>query len=155
MTVGAPPSLFFQGKLFGSSNPFDWMELISLQGKTNFFEKRVTWDRQKKTTGRGEDFPSPFGGTAIFVGYITSVCHLVFLLVLFFFHVVSLWGRWWQIACNFFLDLQICRWCTSNHTRTDHDLDPLQHEPHEHHFLYLFVMVGSEQSQQTKEPRGS
>merc|ERR1711870_116441 len=28
-------------KLFNSSNPFDWMELISLQGKTNFFEKRV------------------------------------------------------------------------------------------------------------------
>merc|ERR1711879_1079904 len=28
-------------KLFGSSNPFDWMELISLRGKTNFFEKRV------------------------------------------------------------------------------------------------------------------
>jgi len=28
-------------KLFGSANPFDWMELISLQGKTNFFEKRV------------------------------------------------------------------------------------------------------------------
>merc|ERR1712110_1052635 len=26
-------------KLFGSTNPFDWMELISLQGKTNFFEK--------------------------------------------------------------------------------------------------------------------
>merc|ERR1712129_451296 len=28
-------------KLFQSSNPFDWMELISLQGKTNFLEKRV------------------------------------------------------------------------------------------------------------------
>merc|ERR1712176_1575238 len=28
-------------KLFAASNPFDWMELISLQGKTNFFEKRV------------------------------------------------------------------------------------------------------------------
>merc|ERR1712117_939980 len=28
-------------KIFDSSNPFDWMELISLQGKTNFFEKRV------------------------------------------------------------------------------------------------------------------
>merc|ERR1712070_333123 len=28
-------------KLFGSKNPFDWMDLISLQGKTNFFEKRV------------------------------------------------------------------------------------------------------------------
>jgi ribonucleoside-diphosphate reductase beta chain len=28
-------------KMFGTKNPFDWMELISLQGKTNFFEKRV------------------------------------------------------------------------------------------------------------------
>eukprot|EP01056_Protomagalhaensia_sp_Gyna25_P001382 Protomagalhaensia_sp_Gyna_25__1381@NODE_1699_length_1608_cov_295_233270_g1392_i0_p1_GENE_NODE_1699_length_1608_cov_295_233270_g1392_i0NODE_1699_length_1608_cov_295_233270_g1392_i0_p1_ORF_typecomplete_len298_score72_02Ribonuc_red_sm/PF00268_21/4_3e99AurF/PF11583_8/0_00046_NODE_1699_length_1608_cov_295_233270_g1392_i04911384 len=28
-------------KLYNSENPFDWMELISLQGKTNFFEKRV------------------------------------------------------------------------------------------------------------------
>ena len=28
-------------KLYGASNPFDFMEMISLQGKTNFFEKRV------------------------------------------------------------------------------------------------------------------
>lgn len=28
-------------KLYFTPNPFDWMELISLQGKTNFFEKRV------------------------------------------------------------------------------------------------------------------
>lgn len=28
-------------KLYNVPNPFDWMELISLQGKTNFFEKRV------------------------------------------------------------------------------------------------------------------
>ena len=28
-------------KLYNTANPFDWMELISLQGKTNFFEKRV------------------------------------------------------------------------------------------------------------------
>ena len=28
-------------KLFYVENPFDWMELISVQGKTNFFEKRV------------------------------------------------------------------------------------------------------------------
>ncbi|KAK9843304.1 hypothetical protein WJX74_010084 [Apatococcus lobatus] len=28
-------------KVYNSSNPFDWMELLSLQGKTNFFEKRV------------------------------------------------------------------------------------------------------------------
>ena len=27
--------------IFDSTNPFDWMELISLQGKTNFFERRV------------------------------------------------------------------------------------------------------------------
>ena len=28
-------------KQWNTVNPFDWMELISLQGKTNFFEKRV------------------------------------------------------------------------------------------------------------------
>jgi ribonucleoside-diphosphate reductase beta chain len=28
-------------KMFTSSNPFDFMEMISLEGKTNFFEKRV------------------------------------------------------------------------------------------------------------------
>ena len=28
-------------KIFKATNPFDFMELISLQGKTNFFEKRV------------------------------------------------------------------------------------------------------------------
>ena len=28
-------------KHYGASNPFEWMEMISLQGKTNFFEKRV------------------------------------------------------------------------------------------------------------------
>lgn len=28
-------------KLWKVQNPFEWMEMISLQGKTNFFEKRV------------------------------------------------------------------------------------------------------------------
>ena len=28
-------------KVYGTANPFPWMDLISLQGKTNFFEKRV------------------------------------------------------------------------------------------------------------------
>jgi ribonucleotide reductase beta subunit family protein with ferritin-like domain len=28
-------------KIYNVSNPFPWMELISLEGKTNFFEKRV------------------------------------------------------------------------------------------------------------------
>ena len=34
MELGCP-------KIYHSSNPFDFMEMISLQGKTNFFEKRV------------------------------------------------------------------------------------------------------------------
>ena len=33
--LGAP-------KLYNAVNPFEWMTLISLQGKTNFFEKRVS-----------------------------------------------------------------------------------------------------------------
>lgn len=33
--LGAP-------KLYNASNPFDFMELISLEGKTNFFEKKVS-----------------------------------------------------------------------------------------------------------------
>ena len=28
-------------KHYKTANPFDWMEMLSLQGKTNFFEKRV------------------------------------------------------------------------------------------------------------------
>ena len=27
--------------VYKTQNPFEWMELISIQGKTNFFEKRV------------------------------------------------------------------------------------------------------------------
>jgi ribonucleotide reductase beta subunit family protein with ferritin-like domain len=30
-----------QPKKYNTENPFSWMEIISLQGKTNFFEKRV------------------------------------------------------------------------------------------------------------------
>jgi len=26
---------------YNATNPFEWMDMISLQGKTNFFEKRV------------------------------------------------------------------------------------------------------------------
>ena len=28
-------------KIYNSTNPFDFMEMISVEGKTNFFEKRV------------------------------------------------------------------------------------------------------------------
>ena len=33
-TLGVP-------KFYGSANPFEWMDMISLEGKTNFFENRV------------------------------------------------------------------------------------------------------------------
>ena len=33
--------MFGLEKVYNSNNPFDWMEMISIQGKTNFFEKRV------------------------------------------------------------------------------------------------------------------
>lgn len=43
-------------KLYNSKNPFDFMELLSLQGKTNFFEKRVA-EYSKAGVGKdmGED----------------------------------------------------------------------------------------------------
>jgi ribonucleoside-diphosphate reductase beta chain len=41
-------------KFYGASNPFDFMEMISLQGKTNFFEKRVG-DYQKSGVLNGQD----------------------------------------------------------------------------------------------------
>ena len=41
-------------KLFNVSNPFDFMEMISLQGKTNFFEKRVG-DYQKSGVMSGKE----------------------------------------------------------------------------------------------------
>jgi len=48
-------------KLFGSSNPFDWMELISLQGKTNFFEKRVgEYQKAGVMAAVGGDSPQGF-----------------------------------------------------------------------------------------------
>jgi ribonucleoside-diphosphate reductase beta chain len=41
-------------KIFNATNPFDFMEMISLQGKTNFFEKRVG-DYQKAGVMSGKD----------------------------------------------------------------------------------------------------
>ncbi|MGI4734198.1 MAG: ribonucleoside-diphosphate reductase small subunit [Janthinobacterium lividum] len=41
-------------KIYGSANPFDFMEMISLQGKTNFFEKRVG-EYQKAGVLNGRD----------------------------------------------------------------------------------------------------
>jgi len=41
-------------KAYNATNPFDFMELISLQGKTNFFEKRVG-EYKKASVGQGKD----------------------------------------------------------------------------------------------------
>ena len=41
-------------KIYNTANPFDFMEMISLQGKTNFFEKRVG-DYQKAGVMSGKD----------------------------------------------------------------------------------------------------
>ena len=51
-------------KIYNVENPFPWMDMISLQGKTNFFEKRVgdyqksgvMADRDKQVFSLDEDF---------------------------------------------------------------------------------------------------
>ena len=40
-------------KIYGTANPFDFMDLISLEGKTNFFEKKVS------------DYSRPMGNDAV------------------------------------------------------------------------------------------
>ena len=40
-------------KVYGTANPFDFMDLISLEGKTNFFEKKVS------------DYSRPMGNDAV------------------------------------------------------------------------------------------
>lgn len=42
-------------KVYGTANPFPWMEMISLQGKTNFFEKRVAEYQKAGVTAKRED----------------------------------------------------------------------------------------------------
>jgi ribonucleoside-diphosphate reductase beta chain len=41
-------------KYYNSTNPFDFMEMISLQGKTNFFEKRVAEYQKSGVMGEGD-----------------------------------------------------------------------------------------------------
>ena len=57
--------MFGLEKVYHSENPFDWMELIAVQGKTNFFEKRVgeyankanpNVDQKKNEIGFNSDF---------------------------------------------------------------------------------------------------
>jgi ribonucleoside-diphosphate reductase beta chain len=45
-------------KVYNSKNPFDFMEMISLQGKTNFFEKRVA-EYQKAGVNKEKESNAP------------------------------------------------------------------------------------------------
>jgi len=47
-------------KLFGTANPFSFMELLSLEGKTNFFEKRVGEYALASKESSGDLFASAF-----------------------------------------------------------------------------------------------
>lgn len=49
-------------KHYNVSNPFDFMDMISLQGKTNFFEKRVS-DYRKAGVKTESTAPSSGSGT--------------------------------------------------------------------------------------------
>lgn len=46
-------------KIYNVTNPFSWMDIISLQGKTNFFEKRVG-EYSKAGVGGGSDTKEAF-----------------------------------------------------------------------------------------------
>lgn len=46
-------------KLYNSSNPFDFMEMISMQGKTNFFEKRVAEYQKAGVTTQASESEKP------------------------------------------------------------------------------------------------
>lgn len=43
-------------KIYNTSNPFEWMESISIEGKTNFFEKRVSDYALSTKTKTTDDF---------------------------------------------------------------------------------------------------
>ena len=47
-------------KLYNTANPFDFMEMISLQGKTNFFEKRVAEYQKAGVMGGNKEANNTF-----------------------------------------------------------------------------------------------
>jgi ribonucleoside-diphosphate reductase beta chain len=42
-------------KIYNVENPFDFMDMISLQGKTNFFEKKVAEYQKAGVKNTGDD----------------------------------------------------------------------------------------------------
>ena len=54
-------SQFGEKPIYGVKNPFDWMENISLEGKTNFFEKRVgDYSKYMVAEGDAVEFDADF-----------------------------------------------------------------------------------------------
>ena len=53
-------------KVYNTSNPFDFMDMISLQGKTNFFEKRVGDYQKAGVMNHGNDADKGFNLDADF-----------------------------------------------------------------------------------------
>ncbi|GAA6006598.1 hypothetical protein JCM11491_003111 [Sporobolomyces phaffii] len=51
-------------KLYHTSNPFNFMEMISMEGKTNFFEKRVSEYQKAGVMNRSSGTNTPTPGTA-------------------------------------------------------------------------------------------
>ena len=47
-------------KIYNSENPFDFMDMISLQGKTNFFEKRVAEYQKAGVKSNNNDSSNSF-----------------------------------------------------------------------------------------------
>jgi ribonucleotide reductase beta subunit family protein with ferritin-like domain len=44
-------------KIYNATNPFDFMDMISIQGKTNFFEKRVSEYKKQVLTHQQTTIP--------------------------------------------------------------------------------------------------
>jgi ribonucleoside-diphosphate reductase beta chain len=47
-------------KIYNATNPFPWMDMISMQGKTNFFEKRVGEYQKSKVKSEKFEFTEDF-----------------------------------------------------------------------------------------------
>jgi ribonucleotide reductase beta subunit family protein with ferritin-like domain len=58
--------------IYGSSNPFDFMEMISLQGKTNFFEKRVSDYSLARVSHGMHASASASSSTELDYGFVTN-----------------------------------------------------------------------------------
>ncbi|KII66062.1 Ribonucleoside-diphosphate reductase subunit M2 [Thelohanellus kitauei] len=55
LALGFDKVLFFLHQIFNAENPFDFMDLISMEGKTNFFEKRVGEYQRSGVMSKKED----------------------------------------------------------------------------------------------------